>query len=113
SGLSSGFDLSVRGAREDNFGVRFRTCVTVPTAGLWTFVTRSDDGSMLRVDGALVVGNDGLHATQERSGSVTLSSVPTELLVDYFELGGDQTLEVLWSGPGVALSPIPASVMGE
>jgi uncharacterized repeat protein (TIGR03806 family) len=104
----SGFDISVR-QRGDGFAFRFTGVVDVPTDGIWTFSTRSDDGSQLFVDGVLVVDNDGQHGVRERSGQVALGAGPHDIVVTMFEWIGGETLEVLWEGPGVAQQPIPAS----
>ena len=38
--------------------------------GDWTFSTKSVDGSLLAIDGNLVVNNDGVHAMMTVSGKV-------------------------------------------
>jgi uncharacterized repeat protein (TIGR03806 family) len=108
TGSVSGFDISAR-QRNDGFAFRFTGVVDVPAEGVWTFSTRSDDGSQLFIDGALVVDNDGLHSVWKRSGQVGLSAGPHDIVVTMFEWAGGETLQVLWQGPGVAEQPIPAS----
>ncbi len=101
------FDISPR-LRDDDFAFRFTAWVDVPTAGDWTFYTSSDDGSQLLIDDVLVVDNDGLHATQEASGTVLgLTAGPHAIEVTFFERGGQQVLDVSWEGPGVTKSQIP------
>ncbi len=107
-GTVGGFDLSVR-ARDDNFGFVFTGTLEVPAAGDWTFFTSSDDGSRLWIDGALVVDNDGVHAMQERSGTVALSAGPHALRVEFFERDGGEGLVVSWQGHGVGKQEIPSS----
>jgi len=46
--------------QDDFYGFRYDVRISVETSGAYTFYTRSDDGSKLYVDGALVVNNDGL-----------------------------------------------------
>lgn len=111
TGKSWGVDISPR-LRNDNFGFVFTGTLNVPAGGRWTFFTKSDDGSRLYVDGTLVVNNDGLHAVVEASGTVELQAGSHALRVEYFELGGEESLEVLWEGPGTAKSAIPASAFG-
>lgn len=113
TGTTASFDLSVRGAREDGFGIRFESCLTVPTAGTWTFTTRSDDGSTLYLNGAQLVDNDGLHAAQDRSGTVTLAAGTYPIVVDYHEYGGGETLEVYWQGPGVSSQLVPSNALSD
>ena len=93
--------------REDDYGFRFRGFLSVPQAGEYWFYTRSDDGSMLYVDGALVVDNRGQHSLSERHGKIRLKPGRHAFEVTYFEhLGGDG-LEVSWNGPATSKEAIP------
>lgn len=88
--------------REDDYGFRFRGALDVPASGRYTFYTTSDDGSMLYIDGALVVDNRGQHGPTEAEGEVTLTAGGHALEVTFFEhMGGDE-LSVRWKGPGFA-----------
>ena len=91
----------VEGRSEDHFGVRFEGIIQVDQAGSYTFYTRSDDGSKLYVDGTQVVDNDGSHGALEESGEITLEPGRHTVVVEYFENGGGEHLEVLYHGPGV------------
>ena len=53
----------------------------------------------LFINGTLVVDNDGLHATQERSGSIDLVAGNHSIVVTFFERYGAEVLEVLYQGP--------------
>ncbi len=110
TGSTANFDLSPR-QQNDFFGFRFDTCVTVPNSGTWRFYTRSDDGSKLWVNGSLVVDNDGLHATVEESGFVTLSAGIHTVRVDFFDKTQAEFLEVGWEGPGVSSQAIPTGAI--
>jgi hypothetical protein len=79
--------------------------------GDYTFYTTSDDASRLWIDGQLVVDNDGQHAAQERSGSVTLAAGVHTIEVGYTQLGGNRVLEVSWEGPNLAKTIIPADAL--
>ena len=107
-GIVDTFDISGY-QRTDHFAFRFNAWVDVPATGDWTFYTSSDDGSQLFIDQVLVVDNDGLHANQERSGTVTgLTAGIHEIEVSFFERTGQQILDVSWQGPGVPKTQIPA-----
>lgn len=103
--------------RNDNFAFKFSGIINIPTAGDYTFYTASDDGSRLYIDGFdaahMVVDNDGLHGTVERSGTVNLSAGPHTIYVTFFEQGGGEVLETYISGPGLNKQSIPASMLGE
>lgn len=96
---------------QDNFyGFRFDVRISVETPGAYTFYTASDDGSKLYVDGQLVVNNDGLHPAVEKNGVVTLATGEHDVRVEYFEKTGGDSLQVLWSGPGISKAPLPQSI---
>ena len=92
--------LAVRN-REENYGVRYRGYVSVPTDGVYTFYTTSDDGSKLLIGSTEVVNNDGTHPEQERSGTIGLKAGVHALSILFFQGGGGQALTVSYSGPGV------------
>jgi hypothetical protein len=89
------------GGPNNNYGAEFTGSITIPQTGSWTFYTSSDDGSKLWIDGIEVVDNDGLHSMQERSGTISLAAGPHDLVVRFFERGGNHGLIVSWQGPGV------------
>ncbi|MGB5976821.1 MAG: PA14 domain-containing protein, partial [Cyclobacteriaceae bacterium] len=111
SGTASNFDISLAGL-DTNFGIDFNGSINIPTAGTYKFYTASDDGSKLYIDGKAVVNNDGLHAEQERSGSVYLTAGSHDIRVSFFEQYGGEVLKVKWSGPGISKQAIPNSALG-
>lgn len=99
TGVLANFSLSPKN-RDDYYGFRFDSTITVNADGEYTFYTASDDGSNLYIDGQLVAGNDGTHATRERSGKINLAAGKHSIRVEYFETDGGDNLKVFWSGPG-------------
>jgi len=97
--------------QQTDFGVQFGGKLEVPQDGTYTFYANSDDGSRLWIDGQLVVDNDGLHAAQERSGSVDLSLGMHAIAVTHFQAGGDQSLDVSWEGPRLQKQAIPGGAL--
>lgn len=110
TGVASGFDLQSR-QRDNGFGYRFSGNVRVPKSGRYTFFTNSDDGSMLYIDGALVVNNGGDHAPTEKRGAVELREGSHSIVVTYFNNGGGFELKVSWQGPGIEKQEIPAELL--
>lgn len=106
SSNATSFDLSVAEADED-FGLTFRGWIRIPISGTYTFSTTSDDGSVLRIGGAVVVDNDGLHGSAEKRGRVNLPAGDYPFELDYFEAGGAQTLRVDVIGPDGVRQPLP------
>ncbi len=106
SGVVLNFDLTPR-TQNDNFGFRFTGYVSVPTNGVYTFYTSSDDGSKLYIGTTLVVNNDGLHGNVETSGQIGLLAGKHAITVDYFDLNGSENLSVSYQGPGISKQAIP------
>jgi S1-C subfamily serine protease len=93
----------------ENFGLDFTGYLKVPADGLYTFSTRSDDGSRLYVNDQLIVDNDGLHSAYESAGLVRLKAGLHAIRVTFFESHGQEHLSVHWEGPGSKKEEIPAS----
>lgn len=99
-------------AQEDHFGYIFSGLISVPEDGIYTFQTRSDDGSVLSVNGEVVVNNDGSHAAIAATGMVALKKGFHEYELCYFEDYEGVHLSLAWKLPsGEELVPIPASVL--
>lgn len=85
----------------DHYGFVFSGFISVPEDGVYTFSTKSDDGSVLLIDGQKVVNNDGSHAEISAIGRIALKKGfhPYELL--YFESYEGEALSVSWITPGM------------
>lgn len=71
-----------------NIGLIFDGYIEVPADGNYAFYTYSDDGSILSIDGTVVVENDGPHSRQERSGQVLLRKGFHKFSLQYFDSNG-------------------------
>lgn len=102
--------------RETNYAIKFSGYVNIPTTGNYTFYTASDDGSKLYINGFaesnLVVNNNYLQGTTERSGTITLAKGRYPIYVTFFQQGGGQTLSASFAGPGFAKRLMPDSAFG-
>ncbi|HEX3135439.1 MAG TPA: DUF6797 domain-containing protein, partial [Planctomycetota bacterium] len=94
-----------------NFVVRWSGMVKIATAGKYTFLTESDDGSRLSIDGKQVVNNGGPHGMEKKSGDVELTAGDHAILIEYFQGGGGGGCKVLWKAPGGDEQPIPTSAL--
>ncbi len=92
--LVSNSSNAVLGNDGNNYGVRVSTTLTVNNAGDYTFNVRSDDGVRLYVDGVEVVEDDSLHAPRDSTGTINLGPGEHEIVIIYFERGGQNVLEV-------------------
>ncbi len=98
------------GGPNNRWALRFTGTITVPTTGLYTFATASDDGSDLWINGARIVNNDGDHSWQTRTGTVTLTAGSHAFVARVYENGGGSGIIAYWTLPGSGSSvQIPAS----
>ena len=67
SGVMMEFELQSRD-RASEFGYIFNGYILVPKEGIYTFYTKSNDGSRLYINNQQVVNNDGAHGPIEKSG---------------------------------------------
>jgi hypothetical protein len=110
TGTVNNFDITV-GNRADQIGFSFTGFITVPADGVYTFYTTSDDGSKLLIDNVEVVDNDGLHGSQERSGTIGLKAGKHAINGLFFEQGGGEVFTVSYEGAGVTKQQIPSSAL--
>ena len=110
TGTTAAFELTPR-LRDDEFAFRYTGYVTVPTDGTYSFYTSSDDGSQLFIGSTLVVDNDGLHGSQERTGQIGLQAGTHAITVTFFERGGGQVLNVSYAGPNLSKTTLPAMAL--
>ncbi|HEY4290873.1 MAG TPA: PA14 domain-containing protein, partial [Puia sp.] len=96
-----------------NYAFKYQGTISIPTTGSYTFYTASDDGSDLYIGGFdsthLVVRNDFLQGTTERSGVLTLAKGAYPIFVTYFQQGGGAALTASYQGPGITKQNIPAA----
>lgn len=110
SGTLPNFTLTPH-KRDLNFGLTYEGYIDIPTTGLYTFGTASDDGSTLAIDGQTVVDNDGLHGPDPATGQIALKSGKHRIQASYFQGSGDYSLHVTWQGPNLPTQDIPASAL--
>ena len=116
TGQFSSFDVNALQNQEDpgdtdSFSIRYTGKIDITTAGSYTFYTTSDDGSKLFIDGVEIVNNDGNHGSQERQGTVTLTTGLHDIEILFFENGGGSNLSVQYQGPSITKQNIPFSIL--
>ena len=98
-----------RASAEDHFGYAFEGLIRIPQTGVWEFFTRSDDGSVLWIDGRKTVDNDGSHAAVAATGRIALEAGLHRYRLLYFEDYEGEALEWGWRASRAdAFSAIPA-----
>ncbi|MCX7853289.1 MAG: PA14 domain-containing protein [Caldilineales bacterium] len=93
------------------FSIRWVGKVAAPVSGLYVFGTRSDDGSLVYINGRLVVDNGGQHGSQYREGTIELSEGFHDIEVFYNELGGSRDMQLWWQPPGGVRTIIPSAYL--
>lgn len=84
--------------RDDNVALDFQGYVKIDQDGVYRFGVSSDDGSWLKVGGATVVDNDGLHGAGEKSGSVFLPKGWHRIEIGFFQAAGAISLSATMNG---------------
>ncbi len=79
--------------------------INIPADGIYTFALLSDDGSLLIIDGATVIDNDGPHSPREIIGQKALAKGLHTLQVQYFDHNGGQLRLVVTDEQGNSLDP--------
>ncbi len=80
-----------------------------PAPGWHRFFLGSDDGSKLYIDNMLLVANDGKHSYREYVGDIYLSQGVHAIRIDYFDYETSARLQLDWTGPGFARTPMNAA----
>ncbi len=97
--------------RRDQFALRFETYLKVGKTGRFTFYLGSDDGSRLLVDGKELIKHDGVHPHSEKSKSTRLEAGTHQVVIEYFEYMGEESLSAEVEGPGFARTSL--DVLGQ
>lgn len=93
------------------FGIEWEGYLSITQKGVYQFATKSDDGSMVYIDGNMVVDNDDMHAVRYISGAIPLEEGFHHVRVKYFDGGGGAIMEFLWTPPGGKESLVPGQVL--
>ena len=76
------------GVGVDSFSVRWSQTLSVPSAAVYSFTTRSDDGIRVSLDGSDVINNWTDHGPTTDLGSRALAVGDHPLVVEYYERDG-------------------------
>ena len=69
-------------------GLTFDGYLDIPEDGVYTFSINSDDGSVLTIDGEVIIDNDGYHSPVEKVGQAALRKGLHPIHLSYFDPNG-------------------------
>ncbi len=96
----------------DTFSVRWSGVVTPAHTEAYTFVTRSDDGVRLWIDGELVIDDWSLHAAAERSGQIALDAGKAyDLKLEYYDGVKNAVAKLSWRSASQPKQIVPSSAL--
>ena len=98
------------GVRNDNFSVRWEGQVEAPATGRYKFITRSDDGVRLWVNGKQILDNWSAQGTTTiTSAEVSLAAGErTTIKMEYYDQEGEATVRLQWVRPGQGPQTVPS-----
>ncbi len=109
-GVAPTISLSEK-VRKEKYAFTFSGFIKVKSDGIYTFYTRSDDGSDLWIDGIRVVNNGGAHGELEKEGKIALKKGFHKIRVRYFDGGGNNSLKVALKQDKGSKKAIPAGML--
>lgn len=71
--------------RTEWFAIRYRGVFRVRVSDYYKFRIVSDDGSLLHIDGHLIIDNDGQHPPAYKEATIPLEQGEHELYVEYYQ----------------------------
>jgi len=96
---------------KENTAVVFKTNITIEKEDTYEFFTRSDDGSILKINNEVVVNNDGDHGVKEKEGKITLKPGVYPLEVVWFNGGGGSWLDVYYQTATMSKQIVPTIIL--
>ncbi len=98
--------------RQTEFSVRWRGSVLPAFTEPYTFITTSDDGVRLWVNGQLLLENWTDHGPTENSGTVNLQAgKKAEIKIEFFQGGGGGMLRLEWQSEHQPRQVVPAKAL--
>lgn len=95
----------------DRFVSDFKGYIYAPTSTLYSFTLKSDDGSILWIDGEEAVNHDGGHGFTSRTAKIPLSIGLHSFEVRHFDRINNAGLQLSWCWDGTTTEIIPAEYL--
>ena len=107
-GITNSIDLSTI-TRKENIGLKFDGYIKVDKDDIYQFYLSSDDGSRLFIGGEVVIDNDGLHGSDEKTGKIALKKGYHAFHLDFIQATGGIDLKLQYSSTTILKQSIPAT----
>ena len=115
TGVTPNINIGLRNPGvNDHFAFVWQGFINLPTGGVYTFETVSDDGSKVyfnspySYNGSGLVDNNGLHAPTSRTGTIEVPSAGRyPITITFFEKDGGEAMELYMTGPGIPRQLVP------
>lgn len=91
--------VAVPAKLEGWLGLVYEGYIEVPADGIYTFALTSNDGSMLYVDGQMLIDNDGPHGDTKLTAQRALAKGWHKIRVEYFDMNNGGMLSLQWAAP--------------
>ncbi len=111
TGVTENFDIHKLAKRPDFYQLSFTGYLKISKPGNYTFELESDDGSMLWIEGAEMINNDGTHGVMNVKREITLDEGLYKFRLAFFEYDNGEALRFLVSGPGLVRQLIPKEMI--
>jgi hypothetical protein len=94
----------------DNFSVKWSGQIQPLYSENYTFKTKSDDGIRLWINGTRIINNWTDHSVTSNTGTINLTAgLKYDIVLEYYENGGDAIAELYWSSRSQSEQIIPES----
>ena len=92
------FRAVVPGVPNTQYSAIFTGKINIRNAGTYVFCSKSQDGSIVTIDGSTVVDNGGIHGVSEKCGSKTLKKGEYEAKAEMFQSSWGGYMVVTYQG---------------
>lgn len=95
----------------NNFSVRWQGEIELPAAGLYNFVTSTDDGVRLWVNSTQVIDQWNDQDNTSVSASISLPQGKVPIVMEYYDHRAYANATLSWSSDAIPLQIVPASAL--
>ncbi len=110
SGIIANFNIDNR-TRDEYFAYIYEGYLKIPKDGVYTIYNKTNDGSILYIDGKEFINSDGGHPASERYKTIALRKGMYKIAQKYFQMAGGYMNQVSWKGPGINKQEIPGRAL--